>query len=37
MVPDRYGRQTKRLITGGRDKTSDIDFFALSAIVLGVI
>jgi hypothetical protein len=25
------------LITGGRDKTSDIDFFALSAIVLGVI
>ncbi len=40
MVPDRYGRQAKRLITG-QDKIETvvrlITIGALSAIVLGVI
>ena len=31
VVPSRYSRQTKRLITGGRDKTAfcDVDSFFL--------
>ena len=41
VVPDRYGRQAKRMITGKDEMERDIDFLsfrsALSAIVLGVI
>ena len=45
VVPDRYGRQAKRMITGKDEKERDVDFYgawrlpcsALSAIVLGVI
>ena len=44
MVPDRYGRQAKQLITGKDEMERDSDFragfrmaLALSAIVLGVI
>ena len=45
VVPDRYGRQAKRMITGRTRWNCDVDFrawafalaLALSAIVLGVI
>lgn len=36
VVPDRYGRQAKRLITGGREER-DVDFVALSAQLFWVL